>query len=85
MKYVVDHFKRVDFLLYDVCEIIIQQQLSEKVGDVIFERFQKLFKGEITAEKVSKITDEKIRKVGTSRRCVFVWRFRFEAGDTKII
>lgn len=51
----------------DLCEAIINQQLSEKVGSVIFNRFRKLFpKGKITAAKLLKLKDEEIRKIGTS-------------------
>lgn len=51
----------------DLCETIINQQLSGKVGTVIFNRFKKLFpKGEITAAELLKLSDEKIRKIGTS-------------------
>ena len=84
---VIEHFKKVDPVLYsvldkidslkpltksnnyfsDLCETIINQQLSEKVGTVIFNRFKKLFpKGKITAEKLLKLKDEEIRKIGTS-------------------
>lgn len=51
----------------DLCEAIINQQLSEKVGTVIFNRFKKLFpKGKITAAELLKLSDEKVRKIGTS-------------------
>lgn len=86
MKKIIDHFEKVDQILFsvigdlkfpqttrgnnlfaDLCEIIIQQQLSEKVGDVIYGRFQKLFrKGKIIPEEVLKISDDKIREIGTS-------------------
>lgn len=56
-----------DNYLSHLCEIIIQQQLSEKVGDVIFARFEKLFPKEIISpEKLLRLSDEKIRKIGTS-------------------
>lgn len=51
----------------DLCETIINQQLSEKVGTVIFDRFKNLFpNGKITAAGLSKLPDEQIRKIGTS-------------------
>lgn len=51
----------------DLCEAIINQQLSEKVGTLIFNRFKKLFsKGHITAKNLLKLKDEEIRKIGTS-------------------
>lgn len=58
---------RSDNYFADLCETIINQQLSEKVGTVIFNRFKKLFpKGKITPEKLLKLKDEEIRKIGTS-------------------
>lgn len=58
--------QRGNNLFADLCEIIIQQQLSEKVGDVIFGRFRKLINGKITPEKVLEIPDKKLRNIGTS-------------------
>lgn len=50
-----------------LCEDIIGQQLSGKVADVIFSRFEKLFfKKQITAKRLLKLTDDQIRNVGTS-------------------
>lgn len=50
-----------------VCEDIIGQQLSGKAADSIFARFVKLFpKKIITADKLLKLDDQKIRNVGTS-------------------
>ena len=86
-KQVIDHFKKVDPILYgvlekidhiklltksnnyfaDLCEAIINQQLSEKVGTVIFNRFKKLFpKGKITVQNLLRLKEEQIRKIGTS-------------------
>lgn len=51
----------------DLCEAIINQQLSEKVGTVIFNRFKNLFpKGKITPGKLLQIKDEEVKKIGTS-------------------
>lgn len=51
----------------DLCEAIINQQLSDKAAATIFKKFQELFpKGNITAENLLKIPAEKIREVGTS-------------------
>ncbi len=51
----------------DICEAIINQQLSDKAAATIFKKFRKLFPKEIiTAEKLLKIPGEKIREVGTS-------------------
>ncbi len=50
-----------------LCDIIIGQQLSGKVADVIFARFKELFvNGQITPKNVIKLTDLQIRNVGTS-------------------
>jgi len=68
-------FKSLDFLtisksndyLRSLCREIIGQQLSGKVAHVIFERFLKLFpEKKITAEKLFKIPDIKLRSVGMS-------------------
>ncbi len=51
----------------DLCETIINQQLSGKAGDTIFRRFKKLFSGEkVNPEELLKLSSEKIRNVGTS-------------------
>lgn len=51
----------------DLCETIINQQLSDKAAATIFKKFKKLFpKGSITAVKLSKIPGKKIREAGTS-------------------
>ena len=56
-----------DNFFADLCETITNQQLSEKVGTVIFNRFKKLFpKGKITAKNLLKLADKEIRKIGTS-------------------
>jgi DNA-3-methyladenine glycosylase II len=58
--------KRTDYFAV-ICESIINQQLSEKVGDTIWTRFLALFpKGKVTPEKVLALPDAKIRLVGTS-------------------
>ena len=50
-----------------LCDIIIGQQLSGKVADVIFARFKTLFpSGKITPKAVLKLTDLQIRNIGTS-------------------
>jgi DNA-3-methyladenine glycosylase II len=51
----------------DLCEVIINQQLSTKAADTIFARFKKLFpKEHITPQYLLKIPDEKIRSTGPS-------------------
>jgi len=54
-----------DYFL-DLCEAIINQQLSDKAAATIFRRFLKLFPDAISAEKVLQIPDKDIRAVGTS-------------------
>ena len=46
---------------------IVGQQLSGRVADVIWGRFEALFDGEITAQKVLATDDEPLRSVGLSR------------------
>lgn len=50
----------------DLCETIINQQLSEKAGATIWSRFKKLFV-KLTPDKVLATADEKIRTSGISR------------------
>lgn len=50
-----------------ICETIIGQQLSGKVSDVIFARFEKLFSTKnITPRTVLKLSEEKLRTTGMS-------------------
>lgn len=86
-KRLIEHFKKVDPILFkvlgkirplasleksenffaDICEAIINQQLSDKAAKTIFNKFKKLFSKEIiTAEKLLKIPDSKIKEIGTS-------------------
>ena len=61
----VDQSKRDYFTA--LCEDIIGQQLSGKVADVIFSRFEKLFpKKQITPARILTLTDQQIRDIGTS-------------------
>lgn len=53
-------------LFATLCESIINQQLSSKAADTIFARFTKLFSGKITAAKLLKISDVKLRACGIS-------------------
>lgn len=50
------------FLIHE----IIEQMLSVKAGNKIFERFTKLCGGTISPEIVSSLTDEQIKSTGTS-------------------
>ncbi|MBI2011960.1 DNA-3-methyladenine glycosylase 2 family protein [Candidatus Daviesbacteria bacterium] len=53
--------------LESLCREIINQQLSDKVGEVIFARFKKLFsKGKVNTESILKISTQKLRGVGMS-------------------
>ena len=50
-----------------LCRDIIYQQLSGKVGNVIYGRFEKLFpSGKIEPKRILKLPAQKIRNVGTS-------------------
>jgi len=50
-----------------LCGQIINQQLSDKASNTIYERFQKLYSnGEITAKHTLKLTHQEIRATGTS-------------------
>ena len=50
-----------------LCREIIGQQLSGKVANVIFTRFEGLFpKRQITPERILTLTDQQIRDIGTS-------------------
>jgi DNA-3-methyladenine glycosylase II len=52
----------------DLCEAIINQQLSEKAGSTIWNRFLSLFpEGRLAPESLLRLTDVTIRSVGTSR------------------
>jgi DNA-3-methyladenine glycosylase II len=54
-------------LFAELCDTIINQQLSGKAAATIFSRFKKLFpKGKITAQGLLKLKDDKIRSCGTS-------------------
>lgn len=56
-----------DDLFINLCDSIISQQLSNKAAATIFERFKKLFpEGEITPQKLEKISPEKLRSAGIS-------------------
>lgn len=58
--------KRTDYFVV-LCEAIINQQLSEKAGDTIWNRFIALFpKSKVTPDAVLALSDAKIRTVGTS-------------------
>lgn len=88
-KKVVDHFKKVDSVLFKaysdygmqeitelikpkdyfrkLCQEIIKQQLSNKVGEVLCSRFTALFlRGIPTPAEVDKLTEDDLRKIGMS-------------------
>ena len=68
-KYPKPHFEdRSEFLMRELIESIISQQLSVKAADTIFARFVGLFPdGEFpTAKEILKMEDEKIRSAGLS-------------------
>lgn len=46
---------------------IIEQMLSVKVGNIIFNRFNDLCNGNISVNTVSRLTDDEIRSIGTAK------------------
>lgn len=59
---------RSEFLMRELIESVISQQLSVKASDTIYTRFKGLFKSDNfpTAEMIVKMDDEKIRGAGLS-------------------
>jgi len=58
-----------DQYFINLCQSIVYQQLSGKSAGTIYSRFEALFpKKEITARKILKISDEKLRAVGLSEQ-----------------
>jgi 3-methyladenine DNA glycosylase/8-oxoguanine DNA glycosylase len=53
-------------LLTALCEAIVSQQLSPKAADTIFARVQALVPGELAAEKLLAVSEEKLRGAGLS-------------------
>jgi DNA-3-methyladenine glycosylase II len=56
------HKDGYSFLIHE----IIEQMLSIKAGTKIYNRLQDLCGGEVTAEAVSKLSDEEIKSIGTA-------------------
>jgi len=68
-KYPAPKFEdRSDFLMRELIEHVVSQQLSVKAADTIFARFVSLFKnGDFpTAKEILEMEDEKIRSAGIS-------------------
>ncbi len=64
-----NHGDTYSFLVHEV----IEQMLSIKAGKKIFGRLEDLCDGEVTPEKVDKLSDEQIRSIGTAGskvRCI---------------
>ena len=58
---------KTDDYFSDLCECIVNQQLSDKAAATIFARFKKLFPGEkINPKSLLKLSDAQIRSCGTS-------------------
>ena len=55
-------------LFVSLVSTIVGQQLSNKVLEIIWNRFDTLLQGEVTPEKILNLPDEKIREVGISYR-----------------
>ena len=72
----------------DLCEAIINQQLSAKVASTIFARFKKLYpKQRVTAKYTLTIPNDKIRAVGPSNSKVkFIKDLakRIESGELRV-
>lgn len=56
------HDDQYEFIVHE----IIEQMLSIKAGNKIFSRLVDLCEGKVTPEVVSKLTDEKIKSIGTA-------------------
>ncbi|NLU54893.1 MAG: DNA-3-methyladenine glycosylase 2 family protein [Firmicutes bacterium] len=55
-------------LFVSLVSTIVGQQLSNKVLEIIWNRFDTLLQGAVTPEKILNLPDEKIREVGISYR-----------------
>lgn len=66
IKYTLQNENCYAFLVHE----IIEQMLSAKVGNKIYSRLEELCGGVILPEKVSELTDDQIKSIGTSRRKV---------------
>lgn len=61
-------FKKSENYFSDLCRIIINQQLSDKVSYRIFIRLTELFPGKIISPKyLLQLPDDKIKTIGTSK------------------
>lgn len=49
-----------------LCNEIVSQQLSDKVADVLYHRLNQTCEGSITAEIVTRLTDQQLRDTGMS-------------------
>lgn len=75
--------KKSPDIFSDLIESVICQQLSNKAGATIFERFRALFpKKIITPKKVLAMPDEKIRRKGPSWSKVFYIKNIARAGES---
>ena len=62
LSYELHEEKPFSFLVHE----IIEQMLSIQTGATIFQRLENLVDGEITPERINKLTVEEIRSTGTS-------------------
>ncbi|OGG11883.1 hypothetical protein A2Z00_00330 [Candidatus Gottesmanbacteria bacterium RBG_13_45_10] len=59
--------RKSDDYFSDICQAIINQQLSDKAGATIFKRFVHLFPhGKVTPQSLMRLSDTQIRAVGPS-------------------
>ena len=49
-----------------LCSAIVGQQLSDKVGDVLYARLVEVCRGKVTPEKILKLTEQQLRDTGMS-------------------
>ena len=68
-----EYSKYNDYFSFLVSQII-GQMLSNKVAWIIFERLQAKCNGKVTIEKISLLSDDEIKFIGTSTRKINIMR-----------
>lgn len=69
LSYTVPEGDGYSFVIHE----IIEQMLSSKAGQVIYNRLESLCGGDVSPESISQLTDDEIKGIGTSRpklRCI---------------
>ena len=90
MAKVIDLVGSITYEPYDnpyvfLVDSIIGQMLSNKVADIMCERLRALCKGSITLNKITKLTDSKIKSIGISNSKVKYIRELTDKVKNKII